>query len=111
MAEHREIACLTFPHDDADFAAAVDRHLHEILAAERDPRPQHLLLRLRPTQPLVAVVAREPLAELWPRGHIWYVYRDGSAVAARPVDVEPAFGSPAQAETGGSPMAPSTTRP
>jgi hypothetical protein len=110
MAEHREIACLTFPHDDAVFAAAVDQHLHEILAAEPEPRPQHLLLRLRPTQPRVAVVAREPLAELWPRGHIWYVYRDGSAMAARPDDGEPVFGPPTQADADVSVVTSSTTR-
>jgi hypothetical protein len=111
MAEHREIACLTFPHDDAAFAAAVDRHLHDILAIEGEPRPQHLLMRLRPTQPSVAVVAREPIAELWPRGHVWYVYRDGSAVATRSDEDEPGFGSSTQVDADGSMVTSATTGP
>lgn len=78
------ISTLSFPHDDLVFAELVGRALRRLEDAGTDPTPDDLATQLRIAFPRAVVVAREPLADLWPRGQVWYVYRDGAVLSPRP---------------------------
>jgi hypothetical protein len=72
------VICRPFPSDDSHLAALIE----SFTRGDRIREPGHLEQQLREFYPLVVVRQRDELGELDPTIETWYVYRDGSPVAA-----------------------------
>jgi hypothetical protein len=83
MPESIRLIC--FPRDDAAFR----RRAAEVLGSlTRDGRGDGELAMefedsMRRDFQRCVVRSRHPLAARWPEGSVWYVYRDGSALAGK----------------------------
>jgi hypothetical protein len=72
-----------FPTDDRAFRHRAAETLGSLIRRERGDGElaAEFETLMRNEFPACKVRSRDPLAALWPEGSLWYVYRDGNALA------------------------------